>query len=199
MPLREPYAPLVWMGRWTRSFLIRPMLRAKHPPEYAARASAIGIFMALTPTIGVQIPTIAALWALLRTLRDEHAFSLPLAVAWTLPTNAFTLPPVYYVFLVTGQILLGRWEEIGTYSAVVHRLSVDLDADATWVQALWAHLFNLFDAFGFPLFVGCLPWAIGGAWLGYALTLRLIRARRALRVTRAHRRPHRGDVFPDAA
>ena len=53
---------------------------------------------------------------------------------------------------------------------------------AGWIETFWLKPYNLFANFGVPMFVGSLPWALLGGWLGYVWTLRLIQrlpARRA--------------------
>ncbi len=104
-----------------------------------------------------------------------------MALAWTLLTNVFTAPPFYYLFLVTGRLLLGRWDRIRDYGTFSERLSTSLGVESTWLETLWIYSYNLFARFGVPMFVGSLPWAVLGGWLGYVWTLGLIRRTRARR------------------
>jgi uncharacterized protein (DUF2062 family) len=105
-------------------------------------------------------------------------------LAWTWVTNIFTVPPVYYVFLVTGRLMLGHWDTVSGYSEFQDTLATLLQADATWYEALWIYVWGIFQIWGVPLFVGSIPWAILSAWLGYRWSLRLIREFRMRRVRR---------------
>lgn len=159
--------------------LITPILDGKHPPEYTARGVAVGLFMALTPTVGLQIAIIVALWTLVRTFRRQWDFNLVVASAWTFVTNVFTVAPAYYVFVQTGRIMMGRWENLRGYEAYATRFDKTEIPHLSWYEGIWRQTIEIFDVFGLPMFVGCLPWAIGGAWIGYVWSLRLISRHRA--------------------
>ena len=108
-----------------------------------------------------------------------------IAMAWIWITNVFTVPPIYYAFLVTGELMLGRWGESGGYEMFQQRLVSLLDTDATFLDSLWIYAVGIFDAWGLPMFVGCIPWAIACTWLGYVWSLkatRRLRERKAVRV-----------------
>ncbi len=177
------------LQRLLRFRLVVPLLRHPHPPEYTARGVAWGLLLALTPTVGVQIPSLVVIWLLLRWLKREWEFNLLAAIAWVWVTNIVTLPPVYYVFVVTGRLMLGHFDAIPGYEVFIGRLHHILDADVGWLESLWLYTVGLFEDLGLPLFIGWIPWAILASWLGYRWSLRLIiRVRRM----RAHRRAARG-------
>ena len=168
--------------------LVVPLLRGQHPPEFTARGVFYGVLIGLTPTIGVQMAIVFAIWLLLRTLRRDLDFNLIAAVAWTWISNALTLPPLYYVFFVTGQVLLGRWDDLAGYDAFAAKLSGTLAADAGWIDALWVYTVNLFQTFGEPMFLGCVPWAAAGSWIAYKWSLRLITRMQTMKLRRGERR-----------
>ncbi len=163
-------------------------LRSHHPPEYTARGVFVGLLVALTPTVGIQMAIVAAVWGVARAIHSRYDFSLIVALAWTWVTNAFTAPLVYYVYIVTGRIMLGRWEELRGYDTFASRLQQSLPADTGWLESTWVFDTNLLEQFGVPMFVGSVPWTILGAWLGYRYSLRLTRA---YQVRRARRRAAR--------
>ena len=107
-------------------------------------------------------------------------------MAWIWVTNVFTLGPIYYGFVLTGQILLGRWDEPLGYESFTSRLDALLagNPDAGWLEEFWLGTVSILDAFGLPLFVGCLPWAIGFAWFGYFWAIRFVRRRNEMRERR---------------
>lgn len=172
--------------------LVVPLLRGRHPPEYTARGVFYGVLIGLTPTIGVQMAIVLAIWLLLRTIRRDLDFNLIAAVAWTWISNAVTLPPLYYVFFVTGQLLLGRWDDLAGYDTFAAKLATALPADASWVDALWVYTVNLFQTFGEPMFMGCVPWAAAGSWIAYKWSLRLVTKFQAVRARGTRRRQRRG-------
>jgi|GEM_PF-295562 len=177
------------LHRLIRHRLVIPVLRARHPPAYTARGVSVGLALAMTPTIGVQMPMVFLAWLAVRRFRRDWDFSLLVALAWTWFSNLLTFPPLYYLFLVTGRLMLGRWDPTKDYETFTARLDAALYVEAGWLETLWGHIHNLFEQFGLPMFVGCLPWAILSGWIGYVWTLRYLRrraARRALRREPAH-------------
>tara|TARA_R110002110_G_C13399679_1_gene712670 strand:+ start:1183 stop:1734 length:552 start_codon:yes stop_codon:yes gene_type:complete len=154
--------------------LIAPVLRENNSPQYTARSVAIGLFIAFTPTVGIQIPMVFATWATIRTLKKGWNFNPVIASAWTFLTNVFTVPPVYFVFLQTGRIMLGRWENIRSYEQYSVRFEKTAEGAIGWIDSLYAQLVNLMLEFGLPLFVGSLPWAVAISLGGYFWTLRFV-------------------------
>lgn len=184
MSLRRQRGFLKRLRRLLRYRLVVPILRGKHPPEYTARGVFFGLLAAMTPTVGVQMPIVFIIWTLVRLLRPAWDFNLVVGLAWTWVTNIFTVPPVYYVFLVTGRLMLGHWDTVSGYGEFQDTLAKLLQADATWYEALWIYVWGIFQIWGVPLFVGSIPWAILSAWLGYRWSLRLVREFRMRRVRR---------------
>ena len=174
------------VGRLLRLRLIVPILRTRQRPHHSARGVLFGLLIAMTPTVGAQMPLVFLLWLVMRRLYSPWDFNVVIALAWTGATNLVTTGPFYFVFVFTGWLLLGRLDEMESYAAFKEHLSATLHPDAAWYETLWVHIVSLFDVFGLPLFVGCIPWAIGSAALGYWSTFWLIRryvARRQARAT----------------
>ncbi len=160
---------------------IAPLTRGRHPPEYTARGAAVGLVVAFTPTVGVQMPAVFLLWVLARYLRPAWDFNLVAAIAWTWLTNVATMAPIYYLFLVTGRLMLGRWDRLRGFEVFQDKLTASLAVDAGPLETLWIYMANLFEQFGLPMWVGSVPWALLFGWLGYRWSLRLV-----IRI-RAHR------------
>ena len=89
-----------------RHRLIVPLKRSPHPPEHSARGILIGLVWGLTPTVGIQIIGVSLTWLVARRLFGWN-FNYLIALAWTVVTNPLTLLPLYYVFYVTGELMLG--------------------------------------------------------------------------------------------
>ena len=164
--------------------LVVPLHRSKHPPEYTARGVFFGLLIALTPTVGIQMPIVFGIWLLVRRLRPSADFSLVVALAWTWVTNVATAPPLYYLYIVSGRIMLGHWDNLQGYDVFAERLAQTMPQDAGWLETAWLYVVNLFDIFGVPLFVGCLPWMVFGAWAGYVWSLGLLTRLRLARERR---------------
>ncbi len=167
--------------------LIRPVLRERRPPEYTARGVGVGLFVAFTPTIGIQIPIIFALWVIAKVVNRTLAFNPVLALAWTVFTSVFTIAPLYYVFVLTGRVRLGRWLNIRSYETYLSRFEKTAYSDTGWIEGMWTQAIGSLAEFGTPLFVGCLPWAIGISVIGYLWSLRFVRRHRASRAQQQQR------------
>jgi uncharacterized protein (DUF2062 family) len=177
-------------GRFARLIhgkLVLPLRRSPHPPEFTARGVFAGLLIALTPTVGVQMAVVFGLWLVIRRLYPRWDFNLVVALAWTWVTNVATAPPLYYLYIVTGRMMLGRWGDLQGYGVFSKRLAATLPQDAGWLEAAWLYVLNLFEIFGVPMFVGCLPWMILGAWAGYIWSLGLLRGLARARARRAAR------------
>lgn len=183
-----PPPPRGQFARLVHDKLIAPMRRSRHPPEYTARGVFFGLLIALTPTVGIQMGVVLGLWVLVHRLTPRWDFNLVVALAWTWVTNVFTAPPLYYIYIVTGRMMLGRWEDMQGYSVFARRLAATMPDDAGWLEQAWRFVVNLFDIFGVPMFVGCVPWMVLGAWAGYVWSLGLLRRLALSRARRAARK-----------
>ena len=113
---RGKYSSLQRFYRLLRLRLIIPMFRARQPAENTARAVAVGLFWAFTPTFGIQMGLTFIHWYCSRTFLKKD-FNVVVAMAWPWVTNVFTVPICYYLFFLTGQILLGRWSDLTGYES----------------------------------------------------------------------------------
>lgn len=171
--------------RLTRYRLIVPIIRSKHGPEYSARGVLVGMFVAMTPTVGVQMPIVAFIWLLMRILRPSWEFSLIIAMAWTWVTNVVTAPPLYYVFVLTGRLMLGQWDSLTGFDEFMARFRVLMELDAGPLEQFWVYVVAVFEIWGLPMFLGSLPWAIAAAWVSYRWSYRIACRRRLRRLRRA--------------
>jgi uncharacterized protein len=154
--------------------LVVPILRSKNPPEYTARGVLFGLLAALTPTVGVQMIIVLGMWGLVRAFRPAWDFNVIVGMAWTWVTNIFTVPPIYFLFLVTGRLMLGQWDDIGGYDEFSSQLSNMLTSQMDFFESLWVYTVELFRIWGLPMFLGSIPWSIIGSWAGYRWSLNLL-------------------------
>ncbi|MDP6832229.1 MAG: DUF2062 domain-containing protein [Alphaproteobacteria bacterium] len=163
------------LRRLLRLRLVIPVLRSPAAADYTARGVFVGLLVAMTPTVGFQMAIVAGIWAVVRVVRPAWDFNVVVGMLWTWLTNVFTVPPIYYMFLITGEGMLGRWGEAGGYAMFSERLVGLLQTDASFLDSMWIYAVGIFEAWGAPMLVGCVPWAIGSAFLGYWWSLRLVR------------------------
>lgn len=172
------------LGRLLKMKLIVPLLRSPHPPEYKARGVAVGLAWAMTPLVGIQMWTVFMTWLICKKVFKWN-FSLPLGIAWTWVTNVFTMIPIYYIFYVTGKLMFGDFDSIGGYDTLSEIFRKTFLSDIGFVEQ-WKEFFKLLlQDFGVAMMVGCIPWLIVSAVLGYYLTLRFERARALRRQRKA--------------
>ena len=107
----------------------------------------------------------------------KKRFFNSIGLAYTWVTNVFTMLPIYYIFYVTGQVLLGHWDDISGYNQLQDILHDTFMADLSFSEQ-WLLFFKLMlQDWGIAMVVGCIPWLIAGAWGGYVLTMKFERAR----------------------
>jgi len=178
-------APGPWRRflRVLRYRLVIPILRSRHSEEYTARGIMIGVVLAFTPTFGIQMILAFVIWVgARRVLRWD--FSLVQATAWTWVANYVTAIPIYYLLFVTGQLLLGRWNDISGYASFLVLFNDTFgEGRGLWEQTRTAARILFLD-WGLAMCVGALPWCALIGWLGYKLGLRFARRYRAIRAQR---------------
>jgi len=185
-----PRREFSWLERLNRVIRYRlhiPMKRSRHSPEFIARGVMVGMVWAMTPIIGLQMMAVFGTWLFTRKVFSWD-FSLVNGLAWTWTTNVFTAIPVFYIFYITGQAMLGRLDDISGYENF--RTAFEF-ADGTgtgfWdVVSGW--FAGLAVGLGLPMTVGCIPWAILSGWLAYRMSLRFVVRYRVLRAQRMKRR-----------
>ena len=182
MPLVDQSSTERRRGNFSRCELFKrasrfiPLKRSVHSPEHIARGVAVGLAWALTPTVGIQMGFCFMTWVIARRI-FKWDFHLLVALAWTWFTNVITLLPSYYLFFLTGQLLLGRFDDLSGYNEFI--LSYDKNVAAAGLEGYWEGLWVsavlLFEGWGIPMLIGCLPWAVLGSWGGYVWSLKFIK------------------------
>ena len=181
-PKRSIWQRLV---RLTTYRLLIPIKRARHSPEYVARGVMVGMAWAMTPLVGIQMYLVFMTWLIARRFFRWN-FSLIIGCAWTWMTNVVTMFPIYYVFYVTGQMLLGNWDNVSGYASFVGLLAETFGADLSLWETLERYGVFIIKDWGLAMAVGSLPWAALGGWLGYRWGLAYARRRRAKSTSQIH-------------
>ena len=149
--------------------LLIPLLRSPHPPKYKALGVSIGVAWAMTPGVGLQMDLVFMTWLTMKKI-FKRDFSLVLGLAYTWITNVFTMIPIYYVFYVTGQIIMNR--PITRYTDLKDTMKAVFFADYTFWEKIVASGKLLLQDWGLGMAVGCLPWALVFGVGSYYLTMR---------------------------
>ncbi len=183
------------MKRLSRLKLLIPLRRSPHSAEYSARGVAVGMFWALTPLVGIQMYLCLMTWFAAKLSKDWE-FSLVISFAWTWVTNVFTMLPIYYVFYVTGQIMMGQWNDITGYATFLHSWHTAFTANNGFWHAILELIGMLARELGISMLIGCLPYAILGTWLSYSLSLKYIRRRRRKKFQKRTQKAHAAATHP---
>ena len=151
--------------------LVIPLKRSEHPPEFTARGVLVGMMWAMTPLVGIQMTTVLLTWLFAKKI-FKWDFSLPIALAYTWVTNVLTMWPIYYVFYVTGKLMMGDFD--------IHAFGVFIEAGrqafsdnvSFWeiTKAVGVFLKLLMKDWGVAMALGCIPWSIVCGWISYHLT-----------------------------
>jgi uncharacterized protein (DUF2062 family) len=156
----------MWRGvgfiRQAKLVLVR-FVRLRGLPEEIAKGVALGIFIGMTPTFGVQMP-IALLFAY---LLKENRLAAILGV-WI--TNPLTAPVIYTIEYEMGRILLGMER-----ASLPNELTLSAYANLGW---------NIL----YPLWVGGIISGIILGSLSYFVTLQMVPIVKNWRVPRWPRR-----------
>ncbi|MBK18376.1 MAG: hypothetical protein CMM52_06015 [Rhodospirillaceae bacterium] len=175
--------------RACRYRLVVPLKRSVHSPEHVARGVAVGVAWALTPTVGIQMIFCLATWVVAKRLFNWD-FHLIISLAWTWITNVATLLPSYYLFFLTGQLMLGRFDDLSGYNEFISSYEKNVAAEGSvgYWEEIWLFVVLLFKGWGVPMLIGCVPWAALGGWAGYVWSLKFIKHHRESKQRRAERR-----------
>lgn len=160
------------MKRLVHYQLVIPVLRSKHAPEYTARGVGLGFAIGITPTAGLQLILCGLIWLLGRKL-FRWDFNVILAMAWTWNSNTFTIPPIYYLCYVTGQLMLGNWHNVLGYETFATAFDRIFDIDLEWNSVGEVVGYLLTDVF-LVMILGCIPWFILTYWMFYRWTMRFM-------------------------
>ncbi|MCB9833300.1 MAG: DUF2062 domain-containing protein [Planctomycetes bacterium] len=169
------------LGRAVFDRFVRPVLQLQDSPRSLALGIAMGLWVALTPTVGIQMPVVVVLGTLMRANRLAA-----IAMCWI--SNPVTLVPMYYGYYVCGLAILGR--EGKSYA----QIKIDMAAAADLGN--WELIRYIFEVFGTPLWIGSLVIATVCALPAYPLSLRYFQRRDARRREREGLKAAPAEVRP---
>ncbi|MEP3479347.1 MAG: DUF2062 domain-containing protein [Fuerstiella sp.] len=143
--------------------LLRKVLALNDSPHAIALGVGVGIFVGLTPTVGVQ--TILILGVVFATRKFVY-FNATAAMASTYVSNPITMLPMYY-----GWYRIGAWFCSGSLTATEFEQLMQFEGLAGW----WSAMCALGAQVAFPMCLGALLTAPIGVAVAYPLTYFLVK------------------------
>jgi uncharacterized protein (DUF2062 family) len=159
--------------------LIKPLLASVSPIHETALGSAIGLFVGLTPTVGIQMWIVLIIWLGSKYfLKLKFDLIVGTAIVWI--SNPFTIFFMYYGFLATGSTFLsltgfGTESPYLSYKTFYTQLSHILDSNhySNFEIIFNGSKFLLVDL-GYPMLIGSLFYAIPCSILCYLMIKRYL-------------------------
>lgn len=157
--------------------VIKPVLISASPLEEVALGMGIGMFVGLTPTVGIQMWIVFTIWLILKyTMGIRFDVFIGTAVVWI--SNPFTMFFLYYGFLVTGVSFLSS---IGfdvvdlNFSVFYEQFSGILNnPDSSSMDVIVEGSKFLLVELGWPMLIGSFFYAIPISILSYFITKKLL-------------------------
>lgn len=153
--------------------LFEPILKSKDSPQFVALGAAIGMFIALTPTVGIQM-TLVLFVAFIPGLH----FNIPVAMAMVWLSNPFTMWFLYYAFYKIGLFCMGRvGDDWNQFRIKVDEILTQIE-NLPWLEKLYegVHGFFLLGLnYAIPMWIGSLLVATILGGLTYPLTLKILK------------------------
>ena len=143
--------------------ILRDLLAVDDSAHAIAAGATVGIFIGLTPTVGIQMILVAILAVF---ARGWLYFNRTAALLMVYVTNPLTLVPIYWFNYTVGADLIGGDAEKSELSQALH-----YDSLASW----WESVQTLAVTIGAPLLVGSLVVATVASVLMYPAVRFLVR------------------------
>ena len=140
--------------RKLKRFIVLRVLHANDPPHALALGLAIGVFVAMTPTIGAQMVIAAAIAASFRANKV-----LAMAAVWI--SNPVTMLQIYYVNWRIGRhfVEAGMVDDESAVQAQITRIIESIGGMSNLFfhlldKAFWSEVLRLVWALGIELWIG---------------------------------------------
>jgi len=137
---------ITWQAQWQRwcnpGHWVRKICKLNDTPHSIALGTAIGVFVAFTPTVGFQMLIVLALAFATQSM---FRFNRMAALVAVYLSNPFTMVPIYWFNYRIGTIFL-------TKSVSYQEFSKLFEFDSA--QAWWTNFGSLFGSVGLPLLCG---------------------------------------------
>lgn len=177
----------LYVFRWLRHWIWRVLRKIVHPHATAhdiALGTAIGVFIGLTPTVGLQMVIGVFIATLIGVSRIAAA--LP---AWI--TNPVTIIPIYTFNYWVGTLLIPNAPDIERFRNELTQIR-EISMNGSFGSALMAILELGVDIL-VPLWIGCVLVGLVAALPTYPIMLRVVRRFREVISHKRHARQQRVD------
>ena len=154
--------PLKWYS--SPRTLLRYILMIEDTPHSIALGTAVGMFIGMTPTVGIQM-IIVIIFAFL--VRPLFTFNRMAALITVYISNPVTMVPLYWFDYKVGTLFFE-----GTSTRKDFESVLQYETFSEW----WDTIVNLFVGIGFPLVVGSLVVATTLGVITYPLMWWLVRS-----------------------
>jgi uncharacterized protein (DUF2062 family) len=149
-------------------YIIRSFkFRENRNPAYLGRSFAVGFFSGMWVLWG-QSGIALALWVVIDRLM-HFRFNAVIACLTTLITNPLTTPFWFYLYYLTGQLMLGESAiEFSAFTSELKPVLSTLDVDS-----IINSIKLLIKGIGWPIAIGSIPWYFIMAAVGYFIGARI--------------------------
>ena len=158
--------------------LVKPIIQSKAPVDEAALGLAVGVFVGLTPTVGVQMWLVCVIWFFCRCVL-KIKFDLVIGVALVWISNPLTMFFMYYGFLVAGYSFFSFMGIEGkelTYQVFHDRLSAIVNNTDCNIIEIFIESSKFFMVeLGHPMVLGSLFYAVPLSIVSYFFGRKYIR------------------------
>lgn len=157
--------------------VIKPIVISVSPIREVALGMGIGMFVGLTPTVGIQMWIVFLIWLFAKyALNKRFDVIIGSAIVWI--SNPFTVIFIYYGFLKTGLLIFKilRIPAIElSYQVFYDQFSSILESSSgSFIDVVVKGTTFLLIDLGFPMLIGSLVYAIPLSIISYFLTKKLL-------------------------
>ncbi len=157
--------------------VIRPLVISVSPVEEVALGVAVGVFVGMTPTVGIQMWLVFIIWLIAKYL-FQIRFDLIVGTAIVWLSNPFTMFFLYYTFLATGLVIysiLGiKGIELSFDVFYTQFDAIVNNPDLGFFGVVWESTQFLIIDLGLPMMIGSVCYAVPFSILSYFLTRKLL-------------------------
>lgn len=184
MPLEKAKLPFTWILLRLRP-LLRGLRKLRGTPEAIAGGFSVGLFLALTPTIGVQL--IIAVF-----LATFFKLSRPATLVSVMVTNPVTIPPIFTFNYWVGKVFFDGPSVREVYGHLMG-ITAEIAKINFWQVGEQVMAFaEIGQGMLIPLFFGSFVVASFAAVLSYALMFRVLSFLLTRKERKGVRRGHDG-------
>lgn len=164
-PTGDPFSAMMRSRYWrwlSPQYVMRELLSLDDTAHAIALGAAVGMWVGLTPTVGLQITLVIGFWLLIRRV---CYFNVTAGMLTVMVSNPLTTPPIYWGSYKLGMLMLGGRGEL-QFGKIL-----EFNGLAGW----WETVCTLFVQAGWPLLLGSLVLATAIAVPTYFATFWLCR------------------------